>query len=655
MQRPLFNNLPRAVQAIIPGAVILVVGYSFLTLFLTKSSLDLIALVEVTLISMAAAMVVSPLLEVTPIALMPHEYTGASTNPLARMTDGKIGGSEHIQRDTPKDTWDELAGIDSIRSEISEAIRSQFDARSRENDKNLGLEPTRGILLFGPPGTGKTKIARVIAHEANASFIAVSGTEFTSKWFGESEANLRRIFDQARSHRPCVLFFDELEAFLPKRSEMSRSDAPEKGIIGTFLSYTSGLGDVDGILLVGATNYPDLIDPAAIRSGRFDKMIYISAPDKEGRKLIIQRFMAKRTLADDVDLSKVVAKTERFTGADIQSLCTEVTRRAITRGKDGKPDEITQNDFDTVVAGIKPTVTLKMQRQYEELNDQFGRRSSRGERIDVVERPTLSWNQVAGLDSVKAALHEAIELPLLHPELLKEIGAKPSKGILLFGPPGCGKTFLAKVVASEAKAHFLQVKGPELLQQFVGASESALRDIFIRARENTPCVLFFDEIDAIAAARGSAESRNTQMVTQFLTEMDGFEELNGVIVVGATNRPDMLDEALLRPGRFDRILFIPPPDFTARVALLKLEMENRLTAPDIDYDALVTRLMNYSSADITAICNAAALATARRIIMTGVKEPITQEIFEEQLLRISPSISAESLAAFDVLRTRYER
>lgn len=557
----------------------------------------------------------------------------------------------------PQDSWDDLAGVDSIRAEIEEAVASQFDPKVRDSYLAMSLPPTRGILLFGPSGTGKTKIARAIAAQARVAFLAVSGSEFESKWHGESEANLRRIFDEARHRTPAILFFDELEAFLPKRSELSRSDAPEKRVVSTFLGLADGAAPLDGVLLLGATNFPNLIDEAALRPGRFDKLIYVSAPDRPARRLIFERYLAKRPLAADVDFDALASRTERYTGADIEAVCLEAARRALRRAGMGKKtlEPITMADLFAAIGGAKATVTFDQVRAFEALADRYGRRSEKPQEINVVERRALGWDDVAGLDAIKDALREAIELPLERPGLFKEYGITPPRGVMLFGPPGCGKTFLAKVVASSAGAHFLQVRGPELLEGKVGGSEAQLRNLFSRARENAPCVLFFDEIDAIAAARGSRDASGTQILTQLLVEMDGVDELQGVVVVAATNRPDALDPALLRPGRFDRVLYVPPPDQAARLALFELGLAGKPLAPDLDLEGLAAATNGYSGADITAICGSAAIATAKHALAVGEKQMVTTERLLAQIEKTPSSLTTVQLAQYDVLREELER
>jgi transitional endoplasmic reticulum ATPase len=525
------------------------------------------------------------------------------------------------------------------------------------------------------------------------NFIAVSGTEFTSKFYGESEANLRRIFAEARQQAPALLFFDELEAFLPRRSDLSRADAPERGLVATFLAQTDGIADLDGVLLVGATNHPELIDPAALRPGRFDKLIYLSPPGLQARRQILELYLRGQPLAASLDLEQLAARLERFTGADIQALCAAALRSAWGRSQASAlqppaagsrrgwrwtsaggsasrqtrpaPPPLEPQDFEKALGGLKPSVTFSMLRAYEALADQYGRRSARPEPVEVVAKPALGWEAVAGLEPVVQALRQAIELPLAHPELLKEYGVKACKGVLLFGPPGCGKTFLAKAAAGAARAHFLSVKGPELLRQAIGQSESLLRELFARARENAPCVLFFDEIDALAEARGSPGAGSTQLLTQLLTELDGFEELRGVMVLAATNRPAALDPALLRPGRFDRLLCVPPPDRPARLALLQKELRGKPLADDVDLPALADLAGQagagaYSAADLVALVNAAALEALNAALAETPHErhpvmPITQAILLEQLRLLPPSISAEQLAECESWRARLQR
>jgi transitional endoplasmic reticulum ATPase len=659
LHRSSWRALPLRLQAVAAGALVLGVGCAILPPLLGAEGAGFVGILARIAPPALLVALVAPLLEETagawvPLPCHPGTLPGASPSPHGAPADLDSRAATETGAGIPSDTWDELAGMDDIRDELMAAVESQFDPSSRESLRRVSLRPVRGILLFGPPGTGKTKVARVIAHAANAAFFSVSGTEFTSKWYGESEANLRRIFEAAQRRRPAVLFFDELEAFLPRRGDMSRSDAPEKGILATFLAYTDGIRDMDGVLLVGATNHPELIDPAALRPGRFDKLIYLSAPGREARRAIFERYLRDKPLAPDVKTDTLAARTERFTGADIQFVCAEAMKAALKRG--GRhPSPIALADLATAIGGTRPSVTIKMLREYEATSDQYGRRAGKAAVEDVVAKPDLRWDDVAGLEQAKEALHDAIELPLTHPEVLKEYGIAPRKGVLLFGPPGCGKTFLAKVVAGQAKAHFLHVKGPELLRHATGQSETQLRDLFIRARENTPCVLFFDEIDALAGARGTDEASGTRILTQFLTEMDGVEELKGVVVVAATNRPDTLDAALLRPGRLDRIVYIPPPDAPARAALFRMALAGKPVANDVDGNELAALTDGFSAADITALCNAAAMDAAKEALRTGERQTLDARRLRSQIARTSPSLTPQTIADYEALRDRLQR
>ena len=639
LSQPSNRYAPIRVVAVGGGALGLLFGSALLSAFVGPSVMAHVAGYGSIGLGASLMMLVGPAWTATVSALSTASTKTASNS------------SMHSQ-ETPKDEWSELAGVDDIQNEVRRAVRSHFDRGERESLKRLSLKPPKGVLFFGPPGTGKTKLARLLASEAKAAFYAVSGTEFTSKWYGESEANLRRIFDTAREHRPAVLFFDELEAFLPKRTDLSRSDAPEKGILATFLAYTDGIADLDGVFLVGATNHPELIDPAALRPGRFDKVIYVSPPDAAARRSILERYLNDKPLAENVDFDKLAAITERFTGADIQAACKEAILEGVVRGQQSV---ISMNTLVNVIRGAKPSVTFEMLRNYEKIADQYGRRSQKQVKTNVVAKAQVEWEDVAGLDEVKQALQEAVEMPLNHSEVFQEYGVKPPKGVLLYGPPGCGKTLLAKVIAKVAKANFVHVKGPELLRQFTGQSEAKLRDVFDRGRESTPCVLFFDEIDALAGERGTGNATGTQILTQFLTEMDGMEELKGVVVVAATNRPDCLDQALLRPGRFDRLLYVPPPDHAARVGLFHHELQRKPVDPDLDYPRLATLTEGYSCADVAAVCNQTALAAARDRLASGERQPITMQRLEAQIQRTPSSIHPDELARHEKLRAQFRR
>ncbi|WP_219853494.1 AAA family ATPase [Candidatus Hakubella thermalkaliphila] len=647
-----FDWTARRALAIGAGAATLVVGQILLLDQLAGVELAGAAVVGLALAASAGGVTVfffaSHLENMDARAQRPVKIEIESTTPVAteKVPPPSLG--------RPGASWDDLAGIQDIKAEVMEAIRSQFDSRFRAALSRMHIAPARGILLYGPPGTGKTHLGQVIASQAGATFIRVSGTEFTSKWFGESEANLRRIFRGAQESRPVVLFFDELEAILPRRDQMSRADAPELGIVDTFLAQTDGVADIDGLLLLGATNRPDLIDPAALRPGRFDKIIYVGPPGQEARRQIFSRYLKNRPLAEDVDLDRLAAQTERFTGADIRAVCDEAARKVLGQGAVSSTTAITMADLLRVIEGTKPSVSFDMLRLYERIADAYSRRSEKVVREEVIEKSRLTWDDVSGLDQVKQVLRESIEWPLAHPAVLTRYGIKVPKGVLLFGPPGCGKTYLAKVVASQANAHFLHVKGPELLTGTVGASEAKLRGLFDRARENAPCVLFFDEIDGLAGLRYGGQ-RRTELLTQLLTEMDGVEELRGVVVVAATNRPEDLDPAILRPGRFDRLIYVPPPDQVARTRLFEMELANKPLDPDVDWGRLAEITHGYSGADIVAICTAAAMDAVRETLSEGCEIPVTMKHLTERVRQTPPSISQERLAQYEQMRIALAR
>lgn len=647
-----FDWTARRALAIGAGAATLVVGQILLLDQLVGVELAGAAVVGLALTATAGAVAVffsAPHLEnMDVLAQRPVKVEIESATPV---------GTEKVpppSRGRSRASWDDLAGIEDIKAEVMEVIRSQFDSRFRAALSRMHIPPARGILLYGPPGTGKTHLGQVIASQVGATFIRVSGTEFTSKWFGESEANLRRIFREAQESRPVVLFFDELEAILPRRDQMSRADAPELGIVDTFLAQTDGVADTDGLLLLGATNRPDLIDPAALRPGRFDKIIYVSPPGQEARRQIFSRYLKNRPLAEDVDLGGLAARTERFTGADIRAVCDEAARKVLGHGAVSSTTGITMADLLRVIEGTKPSVSFDMLRLYERIADAYSRRSEKVVREDIIEKSKLTWDDVSGLDEVKQVLRETIEWPLAHPAVLTRYGIKVPKGVLLFGPPGCGKTYLAKVVASQANAHFLHVKGPELLTGTVGASEAKLRGLFDRARENAPCVLFFDEIDALAGLRDGGQ-RRTELLTQLLTEMDGVEELRGVVVVAATNRPEDLDPAILRPGRFDRVIYVPPPDQAARARLFEIELANKPLGPDVDCGRLAEITDGYSGADIMAICTTAAMDAVRETLSEGCDIPVTMKHLTERVRQTPPSISQDRLAQYEQMRMALAR
>lgn len=466
---------------------------------------------------------------------------------------------------------------------------------------HLGIDPPRGVLLHGPPGTGKTLIARTVAHETKAFFIHVDGPEIIRKYYGESEARLREIFETARANAPSIIFLDEVDAIAPHREEVVGE--VEKRVVAQLLASMDGLEPRGQVVVIGATNIPNALDPAIRRPGRFDREIAIGIPDQKGRLEILQIHTRGMPLAADVDLDDISQVTHGFVGADLAALCKEAAmvalREALPRlePKSVAPTElvehlrVNQRHFLQALTDVEPSAIREV----------------------LVEVPAVTWDDIGGLGNVKQQLRETIEWPLRWPDLIRQVGAMPPRGILLVGPPGTGKTLLARAVASASQVNFISVKGPELFSKWVGESEKAVRQVFHRARQAAPCVIFFDEIDALAVRRDSGnDDAGDKVLGQLLTEMDGIEGIRGIVVLAATNRPDRLDPALLRPGRFDLILTLGQPDCQARQAIIAIHTANRPLAADVDIARLAAETDGLSGADIEHVCRQAAWIALRR-------------------------------------------
>ncbi|HHC19399.1 MAG TPA: AAA family ATPase, partial [Euryarchaeota archaeon] len=502
-----------------------------------------------------------------------------------------------------------------------------------------------------------TLLAKAVANEADAAFFSINGPEIMSKYYGESEENLRRIFEQARKNAPSIIFIDEIDAIAPKRDEVAGET--ERRVVAQLLTLMDGLEERGRVIVIGATNRPDALDPALRRPGRFDREIEVRVPDRQGRKEILQIHTRNMPLAEDVDLDKLAELTHGFVGADLAALCREAAMNALRRylpkidlDKGPSPEvleemKVTMQDFMNALKYIQPSALREV----------------------LIRVPEVRWEDVGGLEDVKRELRETVELPLKHPEAYTRLGMRPPKGVLLYGPPGTGKTLLAKAVANEAEANFISVKGPEVLSKWVGESEKIIREIFRKARQAAPCVIFFDEIDAIAPERGSDVNRVTdRIVNQLLTEMDGMQPLENVIVIGATNRPELLDKALLRPGRFDKIIYVPPPDKEARKAIFKVHTRNMPLAEDVDLDKLAEMTENYVGADIEAVCREAAMNALRRVlgdlekveskeereeILKRVK--VTMDDFRQALKKVSPTVTEDVRRYYENIRNMIEK
>ena len=497
-------------------------------------------------------------------------------------------------RGVPQVTYEDIGGLKDEIQKVREMI--ELPLRHPEIFEKLGVEAPKGVLLYGPPGTGKTLLAKAVATESNAHFIPISGPEIMSKFYGESEARLREIFKEAKEKAPTIIFIDEIDSIAPKREEVTGE--VERRVVSQLLSLMDGLEARGKVIVIAATNRPNAIDPALRRPGRFDREIEIKVPDKKGRLEILQIHTRHMPLQQDVDIERLAAVSHGFVGADLEYLCKEAAMKTLRRmlpelklEEDRLSPEVldklivTAEDFDNALKDVMPSAMREV----------------------YLETPDVKWSEIGGLEGVKKELQEAVEWPLKYPELYKTIGYNMPKGILLHGPSGTGKTLLAKAVATESEANFISVRGPELLSKWVGESERGVREVFRRARQASPCIIFFDEVDALAPTRGmGGDSMVTErVVSQLLTELDGIQSLQGVVVLAATNRIDIVDSALLRAGRFDKVIIIPMPDKGARREVLKIHMKGKPIAKDVDVETLVELTEGFSGADIAAIVNTA--------------------------------------------------
>jgi len=536
---------------------------------------------------------------------------------------------EHV----PIVTYEDLGGLGNVVPKIREMI--ELPLRHPEVFSRLGVEPPKGVLLHGPPGCGKTLLAKAVANESGAYFISLAGPEIMSKWYGQSEENLRKVFDDAEKNAPSIIFIDEVDSIAPKREEVSGE--VERRVVSQLLTVMDGLKSRGRVVVIAATNRPNAIDPALRRPGRFDREIEIPVPDKKGRKEVLQIHTRNMPLDKTVDLDKLSEITHGFVGADLSALAKEAAMHSLKRIlpdiielKETEPIpkelleklQVTKEDFEYAMRMVQPSAMREV----------------------LVEVPKVKWADVGGLVDVKGSLKEAVEWPLKDPESFKRIGIRPPRGIMLYGPPGCGKTFIVKALANESGVNFISVKGPELLSKWVGESEQHIRDTFRRAKQVAPCIVFFDEIDALAPRRGiEAGTRVTeQVVSQLLTEMSGIEDMEGVVVIAATNRPDIIDPALLRPGRFDRLIYVQAPDAKTRLEILKIHTKG-MPLKEIDLEKLSEKAEGYSGADIESLCREAGLNALRENIKT---KEVSKKNFDEAFKNIKPSITEDMFAKY---------
>jgi len=541
-------------------------------------------------------------------------------------------GFELEQRAVPSVTYEDIGGMHDAIQKVREMI--ELPLRHPELFTRLGIEPPKGVLLHGPPGCGKTLLAKAVANESGVNFYSIAGPEIMSMWYGKSEENLRKVFEEAEKNAPGIIFIDEIDSIAPKREEVHGE--VERRVVSQLLTLMDGLKARGKVIVIAATNVPNIIDPALRRPGRFDREIEIGIPNAKGRKEILEIHTRNMPLKD-IDLKRISETTYGYTGADITALTKEAAMHALRRllpkikwkeeEKLSKEDleklVVSKDDFDYALRIVEPSAMREV----------------------LIEVPNVQWSEIGGLEDVKELLRESVEWPLTRPESFNRMGITPPKGVLLYGPPGCGKTLLAKAVATESGANFISVKGPELFSKWVGESEKKVRELFRRAKQVAPTIIFFDEIDAMVPKRGQSygEQVTEKIVSQMLTELSGLEDLHDVVILAATNRPDMLDPALLRPGRLDRQILVPAPDVQARMKILELKTKN-MPLKGVNLKTLVEKTDGFSGADLEALCREAAMQALRE--NKNAKE-VTMKHFEKALKDLRPSLGKDVLEFYN--------
>lgn len=545
--------------------------------------------------------------------------------------DDDVGQSQGI-------TYEDIGGIGSQLQKVREMI--ELPLKHPELFRRLGIDPPKGVLLHGPPGTGKTMIAKAVATETNAHFTSINGPEIISKYYGESEKQLREIFDDAANNAPAIVFVDEIDSICPKREDVSGE--VERRVVAQMLTLMDGMQGRDNVIVIGATNRRDAMDPALRRPGRFDREIEIGVPDREGRKEILDVHTRQMPIADDFDVEWVLENSYGFVGADLAALVRESAMKALRRYLP---------EIDLEEDTIPPEVLEKMEVKMEDFKLAIREIEPSALREIYVEIPDVSWESVGGLTEIKDRLKESVEWPLTKPDLFEHFGIKPPRGIVLFGAPGTGKTLLAKAIANEAKANFISIKGPELISKWVGESEKAIREIFKKAKQSAPSIIFLDEFESIAGMRSSNSQTGgsdvaNRVVNQLLASMDGVESLDGVIIVAATNRPEMIDPALLRSGRFERVLHVPPPDKPAREAIMDIHSSG-MPLSSFSMKDILGGMDGFTGADIEAVCREAAL-----IAMRAGKKKVTKGHFEDAITRVRPTVTPDMLEYYSKMEER---
>jgi len=528
----------------------------------------------------------------------------------------------------PRTTYEDIGGLHGEIQRVREMV--ELPLRHPELFQRLGIEPPKGVLLHGPPGCGKTLLARAVANESEANFYSINGPEIMSKFYGESEARLREIFQQAQQKAPSIIFIDEFDSLAPKREEVTGE--VERRVVAQLLALMDGLGGRGNVIVIGATNRPSALDQALRRPGRFDREIEISVPDKCGRHEVLQIHTRGMPLATDVDLNKLSAMTHGYTGADLSSLCRETAMKALRR-------YLPQINIEE--ERIPPEVLEKMEVKMDDFTSAYKEVTPTAMREVYIEVSTVHWDDIGGLDDVKQSLKEAVEWPIKNPEMFTRVGIRAPKGILIYGPPGCGKTLLARAVATESEANFISIKGPEIFSKWAGESEKAIREVFRKARMAAPAIVFLDEIDSLTPNRGMGASDSDvseRVISQLLTEIDGINTLHDIVVIAATNRPNMVDPAVIRPGRFDRLIYAPEPDDKSRAQIFKLYTKNMPLDQDVDVNQLASITKYYSGADIESLCREAAMRALRR---DANVQKVTNKDFQDALKEVGPSVTPD--------------
>lgn len=551
-------------------------------------------------------------------------------------------GEQEEEEKTFEVSYEDVGGLEDQVTKVREMV--ELPLKHPEVFQRLGIEPPKGVLMHGPPGTGKTLLAKAVANETNSNFYVINGPEIMSKFYGESEANLRKVFEEAEKNSPSIIFFDEIDAIATKREE-SKGEV-ERRVVAQLLSLLDGLKSRGKVVVIAATNIPNSIDPALRRPGRFDRELILEAPQMEGRHNILKIHTRNMPLSKDVNLKKLSEITHGFVGADLASLTKEAAMNVLRRRlpeldlerdeaipeKELEKLKINMNDFKEAMKTTRPSALREV----------------------LIESPNVSWEEVGGLNDVKQELTETVEWPLKHKDKFKTMGVNPPKGVLLYGPPGTGKTLIAKAVATETQANFISIKGPELLSKWVGESEKAVREIFRKAKQASPTIIFFDELDSIAPKRSANQDQDhggtERVVNQLLTEMDGLQELSDIIIIGATNRPDILDTALLRPGRFDRILMVGTPDKEARKSIIKVHTKGMPLAKDVDIDVLVDKTEGYVGADIESLAREAAILSLRKDMSS---KEVKMADFNDALKKVRPSVTKDVENAYKELEKHF--